>query len=223
MNFQPEYGILGGRTWITFNHSVFDTDMNTSPLYGGYVGLRFNPNVSADLGYDFRGQYHWDRISTLDGTLGVNPARQVGERYIAHNIRIQTLLLAVNLNPDVNWGGFIPYVTAGVGAAWNRIGSFENTDIATPSRVIPTTFDILVSGKTTTNFAWKVGVGVDYACIRWPQLHFNIAYRFVDVGILQTGTALFETFSRIRSTINPFKARHVQFNELFVGASYHFD
>lgn len=221
MNFQPDYDYNSKRAiWFAFEHAQFNSDMNTSPLYGAFIGYSFNPNISFDVAYDYRNQFKWDKVSDL--YMPNNPNAEltaVGDRWRAKDIKIQTLLFGVNLKPCVNWGGVTPYVTGGIGAAWNRIGSFENNDIPF-DHVIRETYDTHVKGKTTSNFAWKVGGGVNYAMPCYQRLLFTLGYQFVDVGTLKTGTHFYDSVQNFHDTINPFKANHVQLHEVFLAASY---
>lgn len=221
MNFQPDYDSIKQSTWIAFEHAQFNSNMNTSPLYGAFIGYTLNPNVSVDLAYDYRNNYQWDKISSIYfPDSPTDPLLAIGERWQAKHISIQSLIFSVNLKPCVNWGGVIPYASVGVGAAWNKIGSFENNEI--PSSSTPTRFDIQVPGATTTNFAWKVGAGINYVIPCYQQWLLSLGYQFVDVGTLQTGTTFVDPIRRKSGTTNPFKADHVQLNEVFLGATYYF-
>lgn len=215
MNFQPDYGVQKQFIWVAFEHAQFTSNMNTSGLYGAFMGYSLNSNISFDVAYDYRNNFQWDRASDLYMPSNpFAPIRSIGERWRAKDIRIQTLLFGVNLKPCVNWNGIIPYATAGIGAAWNTINSFENYDID------PRTFNLELSGNTKTNFAWKIGAGVNYMVPCYQQFMFSLGYQFVDVGTLQTSTSFVDHVDGTQGSINPFSANHVQMNEVFLSATY---
>ncbi len=70
-----------------------------------------------------------------------------------------------------NLWGLNPYVMAGLGASWNRTS--DNTVLA--GAVL-----INGSGATRTDFAWNVGVGVQWQAMR--NLIVDVAYRYLDAG-----------------------------------------
>lgn len=218
MNFQPDYSERTHAAWGVLEYGVFNSDMNTSEVVGGLIGYKVNPNIAIELNYDYRGNFEWQRDAPLPYT---QPLTNIGETYTAHDIQIQTLFVGVNLNPAQHWNHVTPYVSIGVGAAWNTIGSLENSDVASPFRGITQTYDLVLGGQTTTNFAWRAGIGVDYQCPWQKQLHINLNYRFTDVGTLQTGINLRRNDGST-DTINPFRASHVQLNDIILGLNYHF-
>src|SRR5204862_8200002 len=121
-----------------------------------FAGYEWNKNNAIQLSYTYRGKYHWN-ILTVENDLF---APDVFDRFEANNIQIQTILADWLLKPSVNWNGFVPYLRAGIGISINKIGQVQNIDI--PTGGAPLSFNNLLQGKSTTNFAWDVGLGADY-------------------------------------------------------------
>jgi opacity protein-like surface antigen len=208
-DLRPDYVNRGASFFIIPNNTTFQRDIGSSAIIGGFVGYQVDSNVGFSLNYDYRGNYKWEILSSLPN-FGVQ-----NEIYHTEHISIQTLLANIILTPDVNWGGFKPYVNAGIGLAVNSLGTIQNVEILNnPS------FNIYVPGKRTTNFSWDAGVGADYAFT--PMFHLNFGYRFVGAGKLKSSNTFINTVSNFNSTITPFKANNIFLNEFVAGLSVHF-
>lgn len=208
-DLRPDFSNPGIYVFIIPNNTRFQRDIGSSSMVGAFLGYQVNDNMDLSLNYDYRGGYQWEILSSLPN-FGVP-----SEIFQVKNISIQTLLLNVILKPSVNWGGFVPYVNAGLGLAFNKLGTLQNTDIATVH-----TYNTLLQGRSTTNFAWDAGVGADYRF--WKKMHLAFGYRFVSTGALQSTKNFVDTVPGVSSTINPFKARSVLLNEFYTALSMDF-
>jgi opacity protein-like surface antigen len=76
---------------------------------------------------------------------------------------------------------FYPYVLLGLGAAINTASHYTTT-------VPPTlTFTRVYSNKTSTGFAYRIGVGIDIDVAK--HLRVGLAYRIADLGNSKLGSA----------------------------------
>lgn len=81
---------------------------------------------------------------------------------------------------------------------------------------------LVINGKTSTNFAWDAGVGVDYAFKN--NLHISLGYRFVDTGTLETASSYRNIVNgHVINSITPFKADQILLNEFVAGLKYSFN
>lgn len=212
----PDWSYTGRTqiTWVVPPGSSFDTDLGTAPMEGAKLGFRVNPNVAIDVAYNHRGNFSSDR------TFPITRRLSVGEEFIFSGIKTDSYLVDLTLNPTVCWCGFTPYVSGGIGLSRNTIGGLEDRELFTST--LRQNSDIDVPGKTVTSFAWQVGVGVDYLVCK--KLHFNLGYRFVDIGKLETEGNFIDRISspNVSQTIQPFVATHVGFNEVYAGLTYSF-
>jgi opacity protein-like surface antigen len=71
-----------------------------------------------------------------------------------------------------------PFVTAGLGVAWNRMSTWTRfrEGASQPERSY--------EGDTTTDFAWTVGAGVAWSAARWQNrpVLVDVTYRYSDLG-----------------------------------------
>ena len=89
---------------------------------------------------------------------------------ITTSVRSMTSL--VNVYYDLgDWGGWVPYVGAGVGAAFHQMDMVYATDPSSPNPQF---------GDDTFDLAWQVSTGVGYRLTDSMMLDFG--YRYLDMG-----------------------------------------
>lgn len=92
--------------------------------------------------------------------------------------------------PSVDTGWIQPFVTGGLGGAFNSFEDWSRTNVAGPWIMR------IFSGASETNFAgsgdWSVGGGVslDIAMIIGRSALVDVTYRDIDVGNVSGGTAM---------------------------------
>ena len=211
-NFTP---IHNGLTSLPpLDNSTFQQEIGNSSMIGLFLGYHVNDSMRLEINYDYRNHFNWEisapYLNTNDPPVYVN--------YLANNIQIQTLFMNIKFYPLVNWGQFTPYVNAGLGASFNQSGKVELSILNFFDAPANSAY---IEGGSSTNFAWNVGVGMDYAIIN--QLHFTLGYRFVDAGVLRSGD--FSKTIGVEGTapIMPFKANQILLNEVIMGLMWTFD
>ncbi len=146
--------------------SVFLTEaasasMDDAWLVGGGLGCSAGPRgLRGELMLDWRG----DR--DVRGTLAAPSGA-------AFATSVQSLTLMFNAYYDLmQFGGFTPYVGAGVGVAHNDLGSVTFTGDPTLSNTL--------NGADKWSLAWSLMAGVGYQISQ--RVTLDLGYRYIDMG-----------------------------------------
>ncbi|MFM0961226.1 MULTISPECIES: outer membrane protein [Yersinia] len=147
-------------------HPQFSLPMRLELEYTGYGKANSNNNMTYDEGpFGYPG-YEGKTENNLD-------------------VQLQTVLM--NAYWDMhNSTAFTPWVSAGVG--FSRL-SLDQYTVSTDTQISTGMVDGSVrSGNhsgSTTNFAWAVGVGVNWAIM--DNVSMDLSYRYLDAGDVETG------------------------------------
>jgi opacity protein-like surface antigen len=161
-----------------------DNSIKNAALFGGGVGYKwkwFRADLTGDYGW--RSQYN-----------GSNTTNAVSGK-------INTAAVLFNGYVDLGtWGGFTPYLGAGIGGAYVTLSSYETTppqltDIAPVSR---------------WNVAWAAMAGVSYNLM--DNLAVDVGYRHIDFGNVIGGP-----------TINQLTIKKLTGDEVRIGLRYLLD
>jgi outer membrane protein OmpA-like peptidoglycan-associated protein len=147
-------------------------------MYGGGVGIRFNPMFRSDI--------------TIDGIKRLNiEGRNAVFPGVTSSAHVSSVVGMLNGYFDLNgvwpnvFGRFQPYIDAGVGVARNDLsrtsfpgGTIGGVAVGSPS----------VNSHTFTDFAWGAGAGVAYAVA--PHMLVDLSYKYLDLGDMHSGTTL---------------------------------
>lgn len=156
------YNALGGAApWATQTNS----SMGAAALIGVGVGYQINNWFRADVTGEYRS------LTPVNKQLAYTqwcPTGVCTDDYLSHH---HAGLFLVNGYADLGtWGGFTPYVGAGVGFATHGWRGITDTGLGW--------------GRSTdaskTNFAWAAMGGVAYSIA--PNLKLDVGYRYVDMG-----------------------------------------
>jgi outer membrane protein OmpA-like peptidoglycan-associated protein len=153
-------------------------------MYGGGVGVRFNPMFRSDI--------------TIDGIkrLDINGRNAVAGG-VTSSAHVSSVVGLVNGYFDFNglwptvFGRFQPYIDAGVGVARNDLSrtSFASAGGANVANV---------SSHAVMGFAWGAGAGVAYAVA--PNLLLDLGYKYLDLGEMHSGTTLSLGAARVNTS-----------------------
>ena len=171
--------------------------------WGGSRGVR----VEAILG--FRG----DR--KIDGEPGnftiTNPGPVVdpyGGPVDPLHTKLQTYTFMINAYKDLgNWGGFTPYVGAGIGAAYHQLDDVYFTGNPNLTNRI--------HGDNDLAFAWSLMAGVGYQISDRATL--DVGYRYIDMGSISSQRSDSAGFVNPAVHVNDITAHEVK-----VGLRYNF-
>jgi opacity protein-like surface antigen len=166
----------------------FDFGNNDSATGGVAVGFdrmdgfRFDVSLNASGDRDATG----DWSSTAPSTPGPHAEITRAE------IRSTVLMANAYFSPLEYMGRdevVQPFVTAGIGVAWNRMSTWTRTSELSPQP------ERSYEGDTTTDFAWAVGAGIAWSAARWqgrPVL-VDVTYRYRDLGEAKGSTTVIGT------------------------------
>ncbi len=143
-------------------------DLGNSAVIGAGAGYRFSDLLRADATVSYRGGFRW-RGSDVIGTS-----------YRA-NVSSWALMANGYVDLPLALGPIRPFVNAGIGVAWNKMGAIQQSWAASSLSSAGTETD---PSGSTTNFAWNVGAGLAWAIL--PNLSADLAYRYVDLGDIET-------------------------------------
>ncbi len=86
---------------------------------------------------------------------------------------IKTYTMMFNAYHDLGkMGGFVPYVGAGLGWAYHKMGEVTIDDPSTPNRILP---------EDKLSFAWALMAGVGYQIS--DRAILDVGYRYIDLGL----------------------------------------
>jgi opacity protein-like surface antigen len=153
-------------------------DVAGGPVIGGRFGYQFSPVFRADLSLQWMSATiagHIDFNSTLINNA-CNPATSPGNCSLNATKWASALVGLVNGYFDfASTGHWRPYLTAGIGAAGDHLSS----------NCVSCDFGVRGAARTTTQFAWDVGVGARIDV--FSDLKLDVAYRFYDLGKFRGG------------------------------------
>ncbi|HEV8028074.1 MAG TPA: hypothetical protein VGP50_11625 [Stellaceae bacterium] len=158
-------------------------DSGNSPFYEAGLGYRFTRFFRADLTANYLPSLKFSGTDNI-GLGTVNNAQIHSEAAFANAYFDLPAMLTI-------FGPFVqPYFDVGVGAARDHVGSFSSTFPGIAGTISP---------HTTTRPAVAFGLGTAISLGRNSVL--DLAYRFMDLGELRTGSAV--TAGGVTTGISP--------------------
>jgi opacity protein-like surface antigen len=157
---QPTWFYVRGDIGASFSRDAggsIDDDFGTATLFNAGVGFKILPFIRTDLTLTYRTGYE------IDSAL-------LGTRASADVTNLTGMLNAYFDFAEI--GRFQPYIGAGIGVAYNDVDSVNAGGIA-------------LSGDSTTELAWQVGLGTAISLV--PGIAIDLGYRYVDLGEVKTG------------------------------------
>jgi opacity protein-like surface antigen len=196
----------GGACWDNPLQS-FASTMGNSPVFGIRGGYTLNKFITGAVTYDTRNSFDdWGRIFPGDPANFPDPRH----RFI-NIIRNQTVMADLIITPNLSWEKIDPFLNAGIGVAYNRVGSLTSINLNTGSINI-------ISGANMTHFAWQVGAGTNINLSE--NIFLDAGYRLINIGPLQTGNQVI-----IPTPVLPIprlKSNDVYLNEVYGGINFRF-
>jgi opacity protein-like surface antigen len=180
--------------------------------------------AEAGVGCSFGGSRGW----RIEGMLGYHGRRDLtgtpGTYTITYNdptpppppdtyddpmhSNIKTYTAMINAYKDLgNYGGFVPYIGAGVGVAYNMMDGVYFTGNPNLTNTI--------HGKNDISLAWALMAGVGYQLSERTIL--DVGYRYINMGSASTERHDNAGFVNPRVTVDDIAAHEVK-----VGLRYHF-
>jgi opacity protein-like surface antigen len=159
-----------GFTWL--DKGGFDS----APFVGLGIGYQYNDWLRFDLTGEYRGKSNFHALDRY--TDSGNPSGFGSDNYTG--TKREWVFLA-NAYVDLGtWWCITPFIGAGVGFANITIDHFTDTNVLSAGGGY-------AGSGSTTNFAWALHAGLAYKAS--PNVTFEIAYRYLNLGDGQTGIA----------------------------------
>ena len=149
--------------------------------YSIMAGYQWRRNANFIPAYSLALSYGGFSKSSLHGVIFEN--NLLDSKNFEYKFNVWQQLAMLKLKVDLyRWRSFMPYVSAGAGAAFNHVSGYEQWPI--PGATLQhKRFGF--SSSTTTQFAGVVGAGLDYWINSYAQL--SLGYQFTSTGTIRTG------------------------------------
>lgn len=220
VNFRPQQsedcveveGLIG--CWLN-THQSFRATIDNSPEFGGKIGYHLNSLLDLDVAYNQRNNFRWSKDFPGDFSGAPNTSPASRNRTI-NTIKNRTLMADVTLVPTLFCSCLQPFVSGGIGIAWNTLGDLLSTNLVNGSTAI-------ITGDTNHSFAWQLAGGLNIPLNK--HWFFDLGYRYLDMGTFRSGTRdifLNSSSQTINQPIAYLEGKHVSTNEFFAGVNYNF-
>lgn len=180
---------------------------DSSGLFGLGIGYNWNEWLRFDLTGEYRSRanFHGSQVITSGGNTYT-------DEYSGS--KSEWLFLA-NAYVDLGtWGGFTPFIGAGVGGARVTIHGFQ--DVCTVCAGGSVAFG---DDHSQWNFAWALHAGLAYKITR--NTTFELAYRYVNLGDAQSGDLY--AYDGTNNINNPMKFENLTSHDIKVGLRFNLD
>lgn len=179
---QSKYFPATNEVFSYYNYHDYNI-RQTDSIFGGSVGSEFLLNPKWAL----QGSISYYQPSTFNVkgivTQGVDTSSENQYSY-KYAIQVHQLLIESKLLYNLQY--YHPYLSAGVGTAWNKSKNYT-VNIQPPF----TTFSNQFKDGTHASFSYSLGFGVDRNITEYVRL--GVGYRFTDFGSSETGHGIIDT------------------------------
>lgn len=148
-------------------------DFAAAPLVGGGIGYQFNDYFRADATVEWRGKsdfeaLDWVQFDGPDDDIYTN--EYTGKK--------SELVLMANGYYDIaTFSGFTPYVGAGIGASYNKISGFRDSNAVSGGGAY-------AGEEGEWNLAWALHAGLGFQATE--RLTIDFGYSFISLGDAKT-------------------------------------
>lgn len=111
----------------------------------------------------------------------------------------------------ISWKKWTPFVDASIGSAFNTARHYRENPVELPPRP-----SAAFANHTNTQFAWRVGVGLNYA-LEWHECvgQISLEYRYSDLGNVNTGASV--TYPSVNHALS----QRLTNSEIILALRYH--
>ena len=155
---------LGADQAVVYNNKANIDTAETGLLGGVEIGRKLNDMFALGVEYQYHAKTKFNIKSNTD-TYGDSLAWVVRS-----NVVLATMRMTLAQDAKV-----MPYIKLGLGASRNKADNYTETNLVY-GRTYP--------GKTKTNFAWQLGVGLSVPMS--DMFDVEMAYAFMDRGEIRT-------------------------------------
>ena len=162
------------------------------------IGYQYNNWLRFDATAEYRTDQEIGTIESYDAGAGFGVPGG-GTAYDQYKGHVQSSVFLVNAYADLGtWYCLTPFIGAGVGAAYNRVGSISDIGVGGPTITFTDATGALVTqggvgnggfgfsrSRDQVNLAYAAMAGVAYQVT--PNLKLELAYRYLNMGDATSG------------------------------------
>ena len=152
-----------------------DGGFSSAPIFGGGVGYQFNDSLRGDITVEWRGKSDFEALDWLEPVSG--PFDITTNEYRAK--KSELVFMANGYWDFASFSGITPYVGAGLGASYNTISHFRDTNIITGGGAY-------ADDNSEWNLAWALHAGLGFQAT--DRMTIDLGYSFISLGDASTGT-----------------------------------
>lgn len=197
-----------GTTNIAAPYQSFDDNIGNSMIYSAKVGYRPNDLFALDLSYNYRPNYQYNKNFAPD--VNVQPTGRNRRANLSSQSAIASGYLFANGLNSLDLGAFDPYIGAGLGYAWNKMGNETSTNLASQSSEI-------IAGSLTHSLAWQMMLGSQVSLNK--TLALDLGYRYANLGNFNSST---RQISPSNQSVSKLQIKNATANEVYLGMNYYF-
>lgn len=201
-------GYYGSAKYLQSEQRASDQDTSSRPGVGQFVDGKEKDRLggaSLAAGYQYgngwrtEGEYTFRQKTEFTSGSTAFPTSY-------NHLKLKTERLMLNVYRDYELGyGVSLFGTAGLGVAKVKAGGWQGNT----SREY--------ASSTQNNLAWSLGAGVSYSPLE--RLSFDIGYRYVDMGKIESG---YNTFGNVRGLKDEQMKARLATSEFTLGTRYLF-
>ncbi|EPF20155.1 Adhesin/invasin protein PagN [Cedecea davisae] len=201
-------GYYGSAKYLQSEQRASDQDTSSRPGVGQFVDGKEKDRLggaSLAAGYQYgngwrtEGEYTFRQKTEFSSGSTAFPTSY-------NHLKLKTERLMLNVYRDYELGyGVSLFGTAGLGVAKVKAGGWQGNT----SREY--------ASSTQNNLAWSLGAGVSYSPLE--RLSFDIGYRYVDMGKIESG---YNTFGNVRGLKDEQMKARLATSEFTLGTRYLF-
>lgn len=202
-----EIGDIYNPLFATGNFTVEHADMESGAFYGLGIGIDRGRWLRFDVTGEYRGKWGFNAHDRyINGPCGTPGNCGTNE----YNANIESWVGLANAYVDFgNFGGFTPYVGAGVGFAHVSVNGM--TDVNVPNNGFAYAAD-----NSETNFAWAIHAGLSYDVT--DRVAIDLGYRYLNIGDISSGQ--FNDFNLANPPSGGLEIDDVESHDLMLGIRF---
>ncbi|GGC64591.1 outer membrane protein [Chelatococcus reniformis] len=178
---------------------------------GGGIGYRFGANFRTDLTVGGLVNQNFRAVGIDAANVG-NPNSPAAY----YRAGLSSTVALVNAYWDIaTWEGITPFVGAGVGVAYNRLGGISRLDVGAPLGPAAGYDAIARGGRTQAAFALYAGLAYEIM----PGLTAEVAYRYLNVGSAGSNSAICGT-GYLCAAATPLRVKSIDSQEVTIGVRW---
>lgn len=210
-------------TFSPFSDFYQYNELKNAVIAGVGVGYRFQPSLRMDITMNYFGRAKYTPQGVYNyyvpsgSTATDNLQEMINSSYDITQGVSSTYALLNGYVDGTSVGGFMPFISIGVGGVLNNAGAMtaKSPSNATVSNTM------VFPANTTTNFAYGLGAGL--GCKMKEGLTLEIAYKYVNLGKIQTKATAAPTLpGQLTSELYKIYSVRLNLNMITAGLRYDF-